>query len=480
MDRFELDVPLHHQMFAVAPKNTRRKEDGWTILPLSHKPGDATIDHLVFALKNEGVQLLTLKRLFDRIDQTEIEKAARDKPTSSYIRRICFFFEWLIGETLDLPDVTGGAYVDAVDVTQQYGTYLRGNIKRFRIRDNLPGTPDFCPLVNRTHKLDDYIKADLSKRAAEVVAGAPPELIARAAAFLLLSDSKASFAIEGESPPKDRIVRWGSILEKAGSLRLSVDELTRLQREVIGDDRFVTLGLRTEGGFIGRHDAFGQPEPEHISARHEDLAALTEALCSFDFYALILEYHPVLAAASVAFGFVYIHPFEDGNGRIHRFLMHHVLAERGFTPKEIIFPISSAILDDIVRYKDVLESVSRPLLEWIRWKPTERGNVEVLNETIDYYRYFDATLHAEYIFKCIERTIEKDLPEELTFLGSRDEFHAAVTLLVDMGERRLDLLLRFLRQNGGALSNRARSNEFAKLTDAEVEAIEEIYARLFR
>ncbi|HIP51694.1 MAG TPA: hypothetical protein EYG94_06355 [Campylobacterales bacterium] len=31
----------------------------------------------------------------------------------------------------------------------------------------------------------------------------------------------------------------------------------------------------------------------------------------------------------IAFSFVYIHPLEDGNGRIHRYLIHHVLAERG-------------------------------------------------------------------------------------------------------------------------------------------------------
>ena len=41
---------------------------------------------------------------------------------------------------------------------------------------------------------------------------------------------------------------------------------------------------------------------------------------------------PILAAALIAFGSVFIPPFEDGNGRIHRFLIHHVLAEKGFAP----------------------------------------------------------------------------------------------------------------------------------------------------
>jgi Fic family protein len=37
----------------------------------------------------------------------------------------------------------------------------------------------------------------------------------------------------------------------------------------------------------------------------------------------------VIAAAMLAFGFVYVHPLEDGNGRIHRYLIHHILTGRG-------------------------------------------------------------------------------------------------------------------------------------------------------
>lgn len=34
---------------------------------------------------------------------------------------------------------------------------------------------------------------------------------------------------------------------------------------------------------------------------------------------------PLVAAACVSFGFVLIHPFMDGNGRLSRFLFHHQL-----------------------------------------------------------------------------------------------------------------------------------------------------------
>ena len=97
----------------------------------------------------------------------------------------------------------------------------------------------------------------------------------------------------------------------------------------------------------------------------------------------------------MAFGFIYIHPFEDGNGRLHRYLIHHVLAERGFNPPGLVFPVSSVILRLIDDYRRVLEGTSRPLLPLIEWESTSRGNIRVLNDTGDFYRFFDATSCAE-------------------------------------------------------------------------------------
>jgi Fic family protein len=164
--------------------------------------------------------------------------------------------------------------------------------------------------------------------------------------------------------------------------------LLRLQRIVIGDARFVRLGLRQEGGSVGEHDRENRtPIPDHISAKPEDLPTLVEGIVAFDRGAEG-KMDAVIAAAVLAFGFVYIHPFADGNGRIHRYLMHHVLARRGFNPPGIHFPVSAAILQQIDEYRGVLESYSRRLLPLIRWEPTPDGNVRVLNDTADFYRFF--------------------------------------------------------------------------------------------
>lgn len=73
---------------------------------------------------------------------------------------------------------------------------------------------------------------------------------------------------------------------------------------------------------------------------------------------------PVCAAAAASFGFVFIHPFEDGNGRIHRFLKHQMLASSGFTPHQMLFPVSAVMMRDRSRYDEILEGFSH------RFRPT--------------------------------------------------------------------------------------------------------------
>ncbi|WP_247772855.1 hypothetical protein [Bradyrhizobium sp. 192] len=109
------------------------------------------------------------------------------------------------------------------------------------------------------------------------------------------------------------------------------------------------------------------------------------------------------------------------------------------------------------------------MLPCVQWQPTPQGNVKVLNDTADVYRFFDATPHAEFLYECVQRTIEQDLPKEIRFLRSFDTFRAGVENMIDMPERTLNNLFGFLQQNEGRLSKRARDNEFSQLTPDEVK-----------
>jgi hypothetical protein len=145
----------------------------------------------------------------------------------------------------------------------------------------------------------------------------------------------------------------------------------------------------------------------------------------------------------------------------------------------VVFPVSAVLLERIDEYRRVLQSYSARLLPVLQWEPTERGNVRVQSDTTDFYRFFDATPHAEFLYDCVRQTIEKELPEETTFLRLYDEFRIRVEAMLDMPESTLNLLFRFLRQNKGHLSQRARTREFKELNKEEVRRIEAIYSELF-
>ncbi len=475
---YDLPMPLPCTLSATGERHRLLEEGGWRIYSPRHAPKASLEGHLTFALKYEGLDLAILKRLFAATGPAPVAGLVRVKPTGAYARRIWFLYEWLMGTQLDLPNADHGAYALIVDPDQQYATPAETS-SRHRVKNNLPGTPAFCPLVFRTEALERFTAMDLHARAQDAVAAVPRDLPARTAAFLLLKDSKSSFAIEGEHPPQDRIQRWGRAIGQAGRPPIDLDELMRLQRIVIGDARFVHLGLRTEGGFVGERDRETlMPISDHISARPDDLAGIIDGIVAFDRQAA-QQLDPVVASAVLAFGFVYIHPFEDGNGRLHRYLIHHVLAQRGFNPPGIVFTVSAVILDRIHDYRAALEDYSQRLLPVVNWEPTEDGNVRVLNDTSDFYRYFDATSQTEFLYGCAQRTIEHDLPDEAGFLKRYDAFRNELNLIVDMPERLSDLLFWFLHQNGGSLSRRAREKEFAALTDEEAARIEAIYREVF-
>jgi Fic family protein len=480
IDHYGLKLPLPPRLAATAERHRPSSTNEWHLLSPRHAPEDSLLGHLEFALKWEGVDLSVLAALFQVANDKHIKKLVRSAPTGVYTRRLWYLHEWLTARQLDIPDPGKVRAVPVVDAEQQFAITDGRSSTRHKVIDNLPGTQAFCPMVRRTPLLQEFAAKKLNQRAREIVDRTHADVMRRAAAFLLLSDSKSSFQIEGEQLSGQRMERWGKAIGEAGLRPLSTGELERLQRIVIGDARLVHLGLRTQGGFVGMHDRRTlEPTPEHISARPEDLRSLVEGIVAFDQRAIPGAIDPVVVAASIAFGFVYVHPFEDGNGRLHRWLIHHALAKAGYNPPGLVFPVSSAILRQIEKYQTVLESYSRPLLEFIDWQAMPSGNVRVKNETENYYRYFDATLHAEFLYTCVQETIEHDLPDEVAYLQAYDRFSQGAQAILDMSNQKIDLLHHFLTQGKGHLSKRARTKEFAVLTDAEITRIEALYSDSF-
>jgi hypothetical protein len=450
----------------------------WRVFDKRYWPGDDFAAHLTFALRHEDVDLLILKRAFDCVPVKVLEELVAAAPTGIPSRRIWFFYEWLTGKTLDVPDAKNVAATDILD-PKTYFTAKARLSRRHRVRDNLLGTDRFCPIIRRTKTLTGFADLALPEKARETVGRTGSHLVTRAASFLLMADSRASFEIEGERPPRNRLERWGRAVMQAGRTKLTLDEIIRLHTILIEDLRFVRPGLRADGVFLGERDHNGDPLPEFIGARPLDLPDLVEGLLETNERMGEAGLDPVLQAAATAFGFVYVHPFQDGNGRLHRCLIHHVLAERKFTPAGMIFPVSSVTLDRIDDYRATLQAHSGRLMPFITWRPTPERNVEVLNDTADLYRYFDCTQAAEFLYACVQRTVEIDLPREIDYLRRHDEALRRIMDTVEMPDRLAENLLMFIRQNGGTLPKRRRQDEFKALDDKEVQQLEEIVREAF-
>lgn len=459
-------------------RGSARQNGHWNIYDKRYWPGSTLGDHLTFALKHEPLDLLILKRVLELAPEDELVKFIQSTPTGGVTRRIWFFYETLTGRLLSIPDAQQGTAVDALD-PKKYFTAKAILSRRHRVRNNLLGDGFFCPLIRRTERLEKYLAMKLDKKAGQVTGPIGKRLLTRAASFMLLADSRASFEIEGERPPRNRLERWGKAVLQAGKYPLNLAEIIRLHGVLIEDSRFVQIGLRSDGVFLGERDHNEEPLPEFVGARPDDLELLLEGLFNSNNRMRESEIDAVLQAAATAFGFVYIHPLQDGNGRVHRCLIHHVLAERKFTPTGMVFPVSSVMLDRIEDYQDVLQSHTGPLMNFIEWQSTLDRNIQVDNDTADLYRYYDCTEVAEFLYACVQRTVQEDLPREIIYIQQHDEAMQRIMNSVEMPDRLAGDFIQFVRQNKGSLPNRRRKREFEALTDAEVSELEIIVQDIF-
>lgn len=151
-----LAVPAPDRLCATGSKRRKRESGRWQLFAPRYQPEDTLKGHLTFALKYEGLDLMVLESLFKGIDSREIVNLVKEEPTGRYSRRIWFLYEWLTGEHLDLDDATQGNYVPLVNDRLQYAAVPRDS-RRHRVRNNLPGTREFCPLIRRTETLDRFI-----------------------------------------------------------------------------------------------------------------------------------------------------------------------------------------------------------------------------------------------------------------------------------------------------------------------------------
>ncbi|MCK5914981.1 MAG: Fic family protein [Deltaproteobacteria bacterium] len=441
--------------------------------PIRYWPGEKIGDHLEFALKYDGTNLGLLACIFEHIPQNELTEHITSKPTGKYARRIWFFYEFLTGKRLPIDDITSGNYVDALEKKEYYTVNKGDNSQRHRIVNNLLGPQTFCPLIRKTHKLSKLDPAELRKRCGDIITAYPPDLLRRALSYLYNKETKSSFAIEHIKPNASRIEKFITSLELAEKNDFcNKDRLIELQNLIV-DPRFKDSDYRTSQNFVGQTVAYQKELIHFICPKPDDLSILMSGLLESHKRMKEKKVSPVIHAAAIAYGFVFLHPFEDGSGRIHRFLIHNILSLQGMVPQGLMFPVSAVMLKNPVDYDASLEAFSQPLLKLIDYRLDKMGQMTVENETVCWYQYIDMTAQAEALFEFITKTIEEELVDELSFLANYDNTRNAIQDIIDMPDRLIDLFIQLCLQNNGNLSVRKRSAHFDFLTDEELTAMEQ-------
>lgn len=455
-------------------------------LPAAQGPGENVFSQLEFALRKEGLHLELLRKVLVRIPGRDVAEHLHRRPTGRYARVLWFFHEAFTGQRLDLPDLKAGNYVDLLD-PDIYATGPLRKVRRQRINVNLLGTVDFSPMV-RVGCLGEWSEADLRKSCWDFVGDCSAQIFARAVRYLYAKESKSSHDIERETPDQKRAEKFISLLEQAWHRDfLNKPALVELQQALV-DPRFANRGWRSDLAEPGDRQVYvgetlgpglervhyAAPKPEDLDGLMSEFLQMGRRMIEDGFGSSDDGAVPTLvAAAVVSFVFDFLHPFSDGNGRIHRFLLHHVLARRAFGPEGIVLPVSAVILNRPREYDQALESFSKPLMERVEYTMDNRLRMTVTNDTADFYRYIDCTEITRIVIDFIRETIETEIPAELRYLTMHDEVRARMREILEMPSRHADLFIALVRQNGGTLSKKKRKlPEFELLTDAEVEQME--------
>ncbi|MBW2076884.1 MAG: Fic family protein [Deltaproteobacteria bacterium] len=480
--RYSLDVlPCNSQSY-ISLRGRRKtvidRHRKTEIYTKNYDPGDTLGNHLTFALKFEGPDLAILSLLFKVIDQNELESFIKETPSGKYARKIWFLYEFLTGRELNLDPTKVTNYIDLLDTTRYY-TAIPIAEKRQKINNNLLGDKRFCPQFRRTDTLENYIALQLNKKSEEIVGKYPEDVLKRAISYLYTKETKSSFEIERAAPDQKRATRFVELLKIADEREFfDKQSLLELQNATV-DERFASYDFRDVQNFVGQTVSFGNEVIHFVAPKPQDIHDLMEGM--FYSYSRMMssELHPVIIATAISFGFVFMHPFEDGNGRIHRFLIHNILAKTGFAPSGLIFPVSATMLREIKDYDETLEVFSKPLMPLIDYDLDRNGRMIVKNETDVYYRYIDMTAIAERLFMFIQDTIETELVSELNFLLDYDKAKLSIQDVVDMPDRMIDLFIRLCIENRGSLSKNKRKSLFAELTDKEISRMEKCVQEAF-
>lgn len=468
----------------IGSHKSTQSHNGFTqnIYPKSYEPEATLRGHLTFAMKYEGVDLDFLARLFAAAGPQPIEQWVKSEPTSAYARQYGFLYEWLTNTTLSGIGDAGGNYVDLLDEKKYLVATKPDKVRRWRINNNLPGTREFCPLIAKTPGMAN--PEQLTQEINSLVAQFGVRTVERAVNWLTIKESRASFAIESEGREEGRIRRLAAAMSThCGRIDSALTEegMTEIQSAIMGGSSTgFKLGTRRSPIFVGHTTSLGQPIIDYLAPHHEDVPMMMEGLREYE--ARTRGQSPILRAAALSYGLVYIHPLRDGNGRLSRFLINDILRRDKFLPAPMILPVSAVISESAAsrhQYDASLERLSRPLMTEIK-VDCEFGAITTYSDGVKSnlafdqwdrsrptWRYPDLTFQALYLSQVIERAVTHGVKQEALYLQRYDLAVERLKQMVEGADTDYAAIIRSITQNEG-VSGKLRKTYPTVFTDTKL------------
>ncbi|WP_414041572.1 Fic family protein [Acidithiobacillus sp. M4-SHS-6] len=430
------------------------------------------LDHILFALKHEGVNLQILAQALPLVDAKSLRNAIQSKPTSSYLRVAAFLWEHFTGQILENMPSVRATTVPVFDRNRYVTTDTGPRSDRWKVEFNGLGTLDYCVTIERTAALQHYLDSDILRESREFWVNTDHELLDRAIAWAYLHETTSSFAIERETLSHSKADSFMQILRQVSvPRRLDEKYLVDLQNQMVSNplDRAVFYRHQqnwlTNGAPRSLGITYVPPPPEILPHLMTDLLKLDATLRG--------NADSILSASILSFGFVFLHPFMDGNGRLSRFLFHWSLAQSGELPDGMLLPVSVAMKRNEREYLEALQHFSKPAREFwdIQWIDSDHYDLNFVGSE-SMYRYWDATPMALFGFRMAEEALRYDLQHEIDRLRAYDAIYRQIDAEYDVRNSDLSSLIQSCLDNQGKISKN-RKKQFSLSVPAPVfDAIE--------
>ena len=475
--RLRLKLPPLARPAYVDPGVNRRTDTPGTVLfPQGVALDDTPFGHLEFGLRNEGINLAVIAAAFEHIEPVAIESRLAASPNSEYARRLGFLWEWLRPAHPLKEFHPAAAYIDLFPREEYIVAESGTRNPKYRVRDNALGNPRFCPTVRKTDHPGPGTLTRVIEQAKAIVESVSPLDYERATNYLYLSETRTSFAIERDTIDSSREGRFMDALRRADDpAPITEDYLAEIQRIVARHDFSRETNYRTRQNWLARNTSrvdYFPPPPSVL----RDMISGWEAFANDTQRGI----DPLTQITCASFGFVYLHPFMDGNGRIHRFLLHKLLARSGLVDRGLLIPVSAVIGKHEADYFKVLSAFSAPV--------TALWEYQVINDEPDItgtvhpaaYRYLDAGREIQFLAGLYELAVAEEMPRELRWLAGFDIARERIKAEIDLADRDLNALIRIIHRNADRMSNKKRGKDrFAYIDKPTLERIEKIVCESF-